>query len=497
MEGLIFCVLVKREGEFSGGEDRLLEQPRKASLYSTGYGHLFERDSNRAMPSCNASSRSYEPAFIETDFTSPLTRDDRHRHVSSAPPSLPLQHLQTSAMQQQQQQSQTIPVSRMTANLQQNLYPSHFGQSLVERGNAFSHSIGHPKDGLAWPSRRGTVSGVLSASQRKPGHFSLHRTTDEVQQRFVGHRRATQAQSQQELPAALQLMTNRTLSSRTLGHSNAQALYPDSRGARESTDLVNIPLPVLMHSVEQPAVKMESFSAYRDSNPNIFSVPRGHLDIVESKSVCASQIVRNSANDRWSNSAAEKLQLPDSKTNKDISLVVDCSKNSAVSSTDTSCILKPMDDDMCNASDRYKSEHDSPKLRDPASVVENSKSLGSSSQPGSCVSDLPSDSVASKNECGAVKCGCDDQQQDCVHRRRNSTNCTDAHSCMNALSLTAEGQFNIFYLYRLASSCAIMCSYTQRDLCSIISRTWIFIYLYIYSIPTNHQISLCLQAIFS
>lgn len=436
---------VKREGGFPGGEDRLLEQPREASLYSAGYGHLFERDSNRVMPSSNASSRAYEPAFIETDFTSPLTRDDRHRHVSSAPPSLPLQRLQTSAMKQQQQRSQTLPVSRMTANLQQNLYPSRFGQGFVERGNTVSHSIGSPKDGLAWQSRRGTVSGVMSTSQRRPGDFSRHRTTDEVPQRFVGYRRGAHVQSRQELPAALQLMTNRTLSSRTLDHSNAQkqALYPDSRGARESTDLVNIPLPVLMHSVEQPAVKMESLSTYTDSNPNILGVPWGHVDIVDSSSVYASQIERSSTDDRWSNSETEKLRLPDSKSSKDASRAVDCSKNSTLGSTDTSCILKPVDDDMYDATDRCKSEHDPPKLQDPASVVGGDKSAGSSSssQAGSGVSALPSDSVASKNECGAVKCGCDDQQQDCVHRRRNSTNCADAHSCMNALSLTAEGEY--------------------------------------------------------
>lgn len=465
---------MKREGGFPGGEDHLLEQPREASLYSTGYGRLFERDSNRAMPSSNASSRAYEPAFIETDFTSPLTRDDRHRHVSSAPPSLPLQRLQTPAMKQQQQRSQTIPVSRMTANLQQNLYPSRFGQGFVERGNTVSHSIGNPKDGLAWQSRRGTVSGVMSTSQRRPGDFSRHRTTDEVPQRFVGHRRgAHHVQSRQGLPAALQLMTNRTLSSRTLDHSNAQkqALYPDLRGARgESTDLVNIPLPVLMHSVEQPAIKMESLSTYTDSNPSNLGVPWGRVDIVDSKSVYASQTERSSADDRWSNSGTEKLRLPDSKSSKDTSLAVDCSKNSTLSSTDdTSCILKPMDDDTYNATDRYKSEHDSPKLQDPASVVGGDKSAGSSSssQAGSCVSALPSDSAASKNERGAVKCGCDDQQQDCVHRRRNSTNCTDAHSCMNALSLTAEGQCHMFIYSAFTNYLVLVltCAITHKGSC--------------------------------
>lgn len=460
------------------------------SFDSTGFQQLFGRNSSSAMPVLGCGSHTYEPAFIETDFTTPLAALDRGRHVTSAPPSSFPTHIHQVA-QTHQQVRVLSPADRQHAvptlnELRQSCYvvpnanPSTAVQSNVLQGQSVlavstPNYPGRRVRQLSWPNQSpGQETGRPGKLGMMGRDLSFRRTDAVSLLRDASAQRLMQPSSFE--PKQLVVVGTQQRSTFLQRQPTFLTARQSSNSGAHFQNILPKPLP---QPVATQAVALTEVGRQFSSSLPLEStrfVPSAHKSTIKMESNILPKlshttlrIPASSAEAQFSNrnkflsdseptniaSFSTATALDDEDPNAPSDVVLDCSKKSSnhvatvmtgTPSTSPQNILSFSFGDELKFDDVIPER---PSSRASGGLIESV--IGQLSNFSSRLEGLSMDfeSVASKSHSSASG---DKPSEDCEGRRpfverHRSMEGTSVQSCMNALSLTAEGQQQISFQF--------------------------------------------------
>lgn len=482
-------ISVKREQDLTSRDDFA---SRVMSFDSTGFQQLFGRNSSSAMPALGPGSHNtYEPAFIETDFTTPLTALDRGRHVTSAPPpslltrnpQVPQTYQQVSVLPPADRQLNEFRQSRFVAP---NANPSTAVQSSVlQRQSALAlnppnypgrrdRQFSWPNQNLAHETGRTTRQGIVARDL-------VFRQTDAVSLlRDASSQKLTQQPSPSEQKQMIVIGTHQG----SAGLQRQPTVLTARRSSNVGTNFQNILPKPSPHLVATQAVALTDIGKQFSSSllhESTKLVPSGHKSTMKVESNIPSKLPHTVLSIPISSSEAQLsdrnkfLSCSEPRNISSLSpaiipaedphasdFVLDCSKKSSnVATVITGTPSTPSQNNVsCSFDDELKFDSvilERPSSRASGSLVEsgNGQFPNFSSQLEGLSVDPAFESITSKSLSSASR---DKPNEDHEGRRqllerRRSMEGTNVRSCMSALSLTAEGQQQISFRIKIFLIC--------------------------------------------
>lgn len=477
-------ISVKREQDLTSRDDFA---SKAMSFDSTSFQQLFGRNSSSAMPALGPGSHNtYEPAFIETDFTTPLTALDRGRHVTSAPPSSLLTR-NPQAPQTYQQVSVLPPADRQLSEFRQSRYvapnanPSTVVQSnVLQRQSALAvnppnypgrrdRQFSWPNQNLAHETGRTTRQGIVARDL-------AFRQTDAVSLLRDASSQKLTRPSPSEQKQMIVIGTHQG----SVGLQCQPTVLTARRSSNVGTNFQNILPKPSPHLVTTQAVALTDIGKQFSSSllhESTKLVPSGHKSSMKVESNMPSKLSHTVLNIPISSSEAQLsdqnkfLSCSEPRNIAPLSpaiilaedphasdFILDCSKKSSdVATVNAGTPSTPSQNNVpCSFDDELK--FDSVIMERPSSRACESLGEGGngqfpnfSSQLEGLSVDAAFETIASKSHSSASgdKPIEDHEGRRQLLERRRSMEGTNVQSCMSALSLTAEGQQQISFRIKI------------------------------------------------